>query len=178
MAGMKFLQGSLAVLIGVYLLQGCASTDELFAEYDEKFCVVSEHSNHSFLWEPVLYFASDRSQVFPSDHARLKTNVETMKKLPNHKISLKGFADNQASASYNKILSEKRVDAVAEYLTEELGLSADRIIKSSYGESTPLTVSSDGPVDKERRVEMLLLDGDLLPVSHQPLKTSYTVSRL
>lgn len=182
MAGIRYSWLLVVALSGLLLMQGCASTEELFAEYDNKFCVVPEHPDQIFGWEPVVYFASDKSQVFSSDHVRLKTNVDTLNKLTDYKISLKGFADHQASASYNEALSNRRVDAVARYLTDELGLNADRIVRLSNEELTTSTGSpsgtSPGPVAKDRKVEMRLLNSDLVPVATQPLLAPVAVSGL
>jgi len=151
------------------LLQGCASTEELFAEYDDKFCVVPEYPSQTFRWEPVVYFDSDSATVKENALPKLRANVETLTKLTGYKISLQGFADHQASVHYNEVLSNSRVEAVRDLLVRDFGISADRIIGSAHGETSPLTSKADGPVDVDRRVEMMLLDESLIPVVNQPL---------
>jgi len=158
-----------SVLAILVLVQGCATNEELFAEYDDAFCAVPERPGEIFRWEPVIYFASDSDNLSVDALAKLKTNLETLKNLPDYKISLKGFADHQASDSYNQRLSGKRVAAVTAALADQLGLDADRVIGSAHGESSPLTEISRGPVQADRRVEMLLLDTALEPVANQPL---------
>lgn len=160
---------SVLLLSTIALLHGCASTEELFAEYDDKFCVVPEYPARAFRWEPVVYFDSDSSVVRTGSMSKLKTNIETLAKLPGYKISLKGFTDHQASEDYNAALSERRVEAVRDLLAKEFGLETDRITGSSHGESSPLTSNVVSPVDVDRRVEMLLLSPNLEPVANQPL---------
>ena len=161
---------NLFLLLGaLVLLQGCASTEELFAEYDDKFCVVPEYPSQVFRWEPVVYFDSDSSLVQERSLTKLQANVATLTKLTGYKISLQGFADHQGNDSYNDALSDRRVKAVRDILISDFGIDADRIIGSSHGESSPLTSVTRGPVDVDRRVEMLLLDASLVPVVNQPL---------
>lgn len=160
---------SILLLSTIVLLHGCASTEELFAEYDDKFCVVPEHPDRTFRWEPVVYFDSDSSLVRAGSMGKLKANIDTLAKLPGYKVSLKGFTDHQASEDYNAALSNRRVEAVRTLLVKEFGLETDRIIGSSHGESSPLTSNFVSPVDVDRRVEMLLLSPDLEPVVNQPL---------
>ncbi len=171
MAGIGKLKSLLIALFAVGLLQACATNEELFAEYDSKFCIVPDHPDKRFRWEPVVYFDSDKSEVLSADTTKLKINVETLSQLPDYKISLKGFADHQAGEAYNLALSQRRVAVVTDYLIDELGLDADRIVASFHGESSPLTTVISGPVDQDRRVEMLLLDPSSVPVASQPLLT-------
>lgn len=157
------------LLFGILILNGCASTEELFAEYDDKFCVVPEYPAQSFRWEPAVYFESDSDQLSAQAIEFLRANRATLKRLPGYKISLKGFADHQASNDYNQALSIKRVNSVRNYLSTTLGLDVALIIGSAHGEDSPLTKMTTGPVDVDRRVEMLLMSSDLMPVANQPL---------
>lgn len=157
------------LLFGILILNGCASTEELFAEYDDKFCVVPEYPAQSFRWEPAVYFKSDSDQLSAQAIEFLRANRATLKRLPGYKISLKGFADHQASNDYNQALSTKRVNSVRNYLNTTLGLDVALIIGSAHGEDSPLTKMTTGPVDVDRRVEMLLMSSDLMPVANQPL---------
>ncbi len=157
------------LLFGILILNGCASTEELFAEYDDKFCVVPEYPAQSFRWEPAVYFKSDSDQLSAQSIEFLQVNMATLKRLPGYKISLKGFADHQASNDYNQALSIKRVNSVRNYLSTTLGLDVALIIGSAHGEDSPLTKMTTGPVDVDRRVEMLLMSSDLMPVANQPL---------
>ena len=155
--------------VALVLLQACASTEELFAEYDDNFCVVPEYPSQAFRWEPVVYFDSDSSLVREQSLTKLKVNVATLAQLTGYKISHKGFADHQGSDEYNKALSERRVEAVRDLLVSDFGIKADRVIGSSHGENTQTKSETRGPIDVDRRVEMVLLDPSLEPVVNQPL---------
>jgi len=157
------------ILCVLMLVQACASNEVLFAEYDEKFCVVPEFPGKALSWEPVVYFASDSKELSADEVKKLAVNIKTLSKLPGYKVALKGFADHQASTRYNQQLSQRRVESVTEVLVGQMGFEASRVIGTALGESSPLTTVVIGPVAVDRRVEMLLLGPDLVAVPNQPL---------
>jgi len=157
------------VLCACVLVQACASNEVLFAEYDDKFCVVPEFPGESLRWEPVVFFASDSKELSAEEIAKLAVNIKTLSKLPGYKVALKGFADHQASTGYNQQLSQRRVESVTAALVGKMGFDASRVIGTALGESSPLTNVVIGPVAVDRRVEMLLLGPDLVAVPNQPL---------
>jgi len=157
------------IVFVLLLLQACATDEVLFAEYDQNFCVVPEFPGQTLNWEPVVFFASDSNELTAEQAKKLDINIKTLAKLPGYKVSLKGFADHQASNQYNQNLSQRRVESVISALVGEMGLDASRVISSAHGETSPLTNVVVGPVAVDRRVEMLLLDPDLVAVANQPL---------
>ena len=202
MAGMKLYKWLITIVAGTFLLQACASTDELFAEYDDKFCAATvplvpvearavpadisaapvaieipqKVLDQDYRWEYAVYFDSDKADVRPADHSRLQINVDTLKELPGYSISLNGYTDHLGNEAYNKALSQKRVDAVTRYLVESLGFDADRIIGSSHGESLTMATGDADPVDEDRRVDMRLLDPSRKVVHKLPTHTTSSVS--
>lgn len=158
---------------------GCASNEELFAEYDaycqgsscvatqveviyEKVTVAAE----TYPWEPAIYFGYDLSEIDSSESVRLDRNIEILKTYSDFKISLQAFTDSVASFAYNARLAERRRLAVIDYLLAN-GISEDRIVSSSGSESLPV-LPSDSVGDRiiNRRVEMMLLDNNGRPVSY------------
>ncbi len=176
------------LLCALVLLEGCASTEELFVEYDDQFCAAPEYASRTQsvvpavyidsdsttekkvppVWEPAIYFDTDSTVVKKAAVARIQKNIETLSKLTSHKISLHGFADPQGSDAYNKVLSDNRVESVRDMLISDFGLSADRIVRSSSGASSLSKSGTRGPVATDRRVDMILLDSELAPVATQP----------
>lgn len=51
-------------------------------------------------------------------------------------VTVEGFTDQAGSAEYNRILGQRRADAVREYLVSSGGLTADRVRAVSYGEAS------------------------------------------
>lgn len=72
---------------------------------------------------------------------------------PGLNVQVEGHADSTGSASYNQKLSEKRANAVVDYLVER-GVSASRLKAVGYGEERPAySNDTDAGRAKNRRVE-------------------------
>jgi outer membrane protein OmpA-like peptidoglycan-associated protein len=53
-------------------------------------------------------------------------------------IFVDGYTDNIGSAAYGKVLSQKRADAVANYLRSQLGKAKVTVVPAGHGESHPI----------------------------------------
>lgn len=76
-------------------------------------------------------------------------------------LSVEGHTDSVGTDDYNQQLSEKRAEAVRDYLVQQ-GISSDSIIASGFGKTAPVA-SNDTPEGRRqnRRVE-LVLSGDAI----------------
>lgn len=101
--------------------------------------------------------------TFETDSAYLKRNslpvlkqlLAILDKNPKLNLEIGGHTDNQGTTQYNQNLSEKRADAVAEYLIKN-GISPERISSTGYGESKPLaTNETNEGREKNRRTEFV-----------------------
>ncbi len=95
----------------------------------------------------------------PDKEARviLDEIVETMRAYPNLKIEINGYTDALGSATGNMKLSQKRADAVMEYLRDQ-GVAAERMIAQGYGEDTKFFIGDNSTEEgrqKNRRVEVV-----------------------
>ena len=76
------------------------------------------------------------------------------------KVEISGHTDSIGSDKYNKNLSQKRADAVKEFLVKE-GCPADRLVTHGYGSERPIeSNSTDEGRAKNRRVEMKFLKNE------------------
>lgn len=77
-----------------------------------------------------------------------------LKNNPELKVEIQGHTDNRGSAEYNQKLSERRANAVMEYLVGK-DISPSRLTALGYGFSKPAT-SNDTPASRaqNRRVEL------------------------
>jgi OOP family OmpA-OmpF porin len=74
-------------------------------------------------------------------------------------VELAGYTDNVGSASYNLKLSQKRAEAVKEYLTVEQNIDASRIQAKGYGKENPVASNdTDEGRERNRRVELHVLN--------------------
>lgn len=80
---------------------------------------------------------------------------------PGLKLEIEGHTDSVGGDEYNQRLSEKRADAVRDYLVQQ-GIAADSITAKGYGKSRPVVsnASAEGR-QRNRRVEMVV-SGDII----------------
>jgi len=102
-----------------------------------------------------VHFAFNRYNIRPQDTAVLDEAAATLKDNPNVRVEVSGYTDSVGSARYNLRLSEKRANAVAEYLERD-GIAADRLIPHGYGK-TNFVASNDTREGRaqNRRVELV-----------------------
>lgn len=81
-----------------------------------------------------VHFSFDAAEVRDEARPTLDRFAEIVQKhYPEAVITVEGFADPAGPAEYNRQLSQRRAEAVREYLVE-LGLSDSRIRATGYGE--------------------------------------------
>ena len=86
--------------------------------------------------------------------------VKTMNAYTGTKIQINGFTDNVGSDSSNQVLSEKRAQAVMQYLIDH-GVPADRMTAKGYGENPQFFVGDNKTPDGRqlnRRVEIISVE--------------------
>jgi outer membrane protein OmpA-like peptidoglycan-associated protein/outer membrane protein assembly factor BamB len=84
--------------------------------------------------------------------------LRIMKENQKLKLEVRGHTDNIGDPAYNQKLSERRADAVAEYLIKN-GISPERIKSKGLGETKPLVPNtSEKNRAKNRRTEFTFVD--------------------
>lgn len=80
--------------------------------------------------------------------------AEVMKEHSDIKLTIEGHTDNVGKAAYNKNLSQRRAEAVKNYMVTKGGIEADRLNAVGYGQERPVASNKtrDGRA-KNRRVE-------------------------
>ncbi|OHE55746.1 MAG: hypothetical protein A2Z47_13840 [Thermodesulfovibrio sp. RBG_19FT_COMBO_42_12] len=103
-------------------------------------------------------FDFNKSDIRGSDIEKLKKAVKFVKKYPGFKIGIEGHTCSIGTEEYNQVLSERRANAVKNYLVKEGQIDAKRITTIGKGESNPAAPNdtSKGRA-KNRRVEILIL---------------------
>ena len=73
-------------------------------------------------------------------------------------FEIQGHTDSVGKASYNERFSQKRAEAVVQYLAEHNGVERDRMIARGFGLSQPIAsnVTAKGRA-KDRRVQIVNL---------------------
>ena len=104
-----------------------------------------------------IFFETDQYQLQPKSETELERVVQFLQENPKVSIEIAGHTDNVGNASYNQQLSEKRAEAVYNYLIEA-GVSPDRLKAAGYGQAQP-TAPNDTEESrrKNRRIEFRIL---------------------
>jgi OOP family OmpA-OmpF porin len=109
-------------------------------------------------------FDFDKSDITKADVAELKKAIDFLWKYPNAKVKLEGHTDSNGTEEYNQKLSERRAEAVRQYLIKEGAVEKAMISATGYGELRPVApnTTKDGKDNPEgraenRRVEVLII---------------------
>lgn len=95
-----------------------------------------------------VYFGFDDSSVQASERDRLAGNVACVEKTKGKNVYLIGHTDTSGTEEYNIALSERRAQAVADYMSR-LGSDPARLQVVPKGETEPTGLGDD----RDRRVE-------------------------
>lgn len=100
-------------------------------------------------------FDNDQATVRAEDMSVLDAAAETLQKWGDVSVEVAGHTDSVGSDDYNLVLSQRRADAVRNYLIGK-GVAANRLTAKGYGESQPIAdnATDDGRF-QNRRVELV-----------------------
>jgi outer membrane protein OmpA-like peptidoglycan-associated protein len=103
-----------------------------------------------------VLFQSAESTLLPSAQVKLDQVANALLAVRERNLIVEGHTDSQGSESYNQDLSQRRADAVRDYLVQR-GYPADRIQARGKGEGSPIAdnASAEGRANN-RRVEIII----------------------
>jgi len=84
-----------------------------------------------------VHFDFDKSTLKPEAQTILKRNIQLLKDNPKAQIRVAGYTSASGTEEYNQKLSERRANAVREYLISEGVITPDRLTTIGYGETRP-----------------------------------------
>ena len=91
--------------------------------------IVVEFSN-------AVLFGFDQSALSSNAQSTLDDLITILNKYPDTDLEIQGHTDNTGTENYNKGLSERRAQAVADYLTNH-NISSKRVKTVGFGETAP-----------------------------------------
>jgi outer membrane protein OmpA-like peptidoglycan-associated protein len=105
-----------------------------------------------------VHFDFDKSTLKPEGMAVLNQAAALLQKHERVVVEVAGHTDSMGSDEYNQGLSERRANAVKDYLLSK-GVKASRLSARGYGESRPVASNDteEGRAEN-RRVELIVLD--------------------
>ncbi len=122
-------------------------------EEDEKKVTLQKLELEKPLTIEEIYFETNQAYLKKESLDVLSSLVEIIHKNPSLKVEIRGHTDNTGSDSYNQKLSQRRADAVLDYLIKQ-GILPHRLKSLGFGKDKPVA-SNDTPEGraKNRRTE-------------------------
>jgi OOP family OmpA-OmpF porin len=103
-----------------------------------------------------IRFESGRASIDPDSAGLLDRLIETALRCPSVNIEIAGHTDADGEDGFNQALSEKRAQAVADYLVKA-GLAANRFTATGYGSTQPVASNdTDEGKAKNRRIDFVV----------------------
>lgn len=101
-------------------------------------------------------FDFDKSTLRPESQQTLNEATEVLKQYPDIRVEAAGHTDSIGSDQYNQGLSERRAQAVYDYLVSN-GIDSSRLSVRGYGEASPIAdnATRDGR-QRNRRTELVV----------------------
>ena len=103
-----------------------------------------------------VYFETNKYNISSNSKLALNKLQQIFAEYPETNILVEGHTDNVGTPEYNMGLSQRRADAVGDYL-KTAGVSSSRLIIKWYGESQPkVENTSDANRALNRRVQFVI----------------------
>lgn len=103
-----------------------------------------------------ILFGFDKSDLTADARENLGKLVNVLNKYPDTDIAIYGHTDSKGSDAYNQKLSERRAEAVADYLKRN-NIAGNRLTTKGFGETQPKVAGeSDDAAAQNRRVEFAI----------------------
>jgi len=84
-----------------------------------------------------VLFDFDKTEIRPEAYHFLDEAADILKRNQYIKVEIQGYTDSVGPEQYNLELSQRRAEAVRDYLISH-GVAADRLVAKGYGESKPV----------------------------------------
>jgi len=107
-----------------------------------------------------VFFEFDRADLKPESELELMEVVRLLQAHPRWKVEVQGHTDSIGKAEYNQQLSQRRAEAVRQFLVQR-GVRAERIFARGYGGSRPIAsnATEEGRA-LNRRTEIVFIEAE------------------
>ncbi len=102
-----------------------------------------------------IVFKKGKADVDASKCERTLKSIDgIIKQFPGFKVEIQGHTDNKGKAAANLALSQKRAEAVRQWLIDHLQTPADAMSAKGYGDTAPIASNkAEAGRSKNRRVD-------------------------
>ena len=110
----------------------------------------------------LIEFDYDKSFIRPQYFKDLEPVVKVLRRDPNATVTVEGHADKRAKSTreYNQRLSERRANAVKDYLVENSGIAAANVKAVGFGFDRPIAPNdTEENMQKNRRTDVYIRKG-------------------
>lgn len=115
----------------------------------------AKDSKADLLAKKRVHFAFDSSTIDDESRAIIEAHAAHLSANPQLKVKLEGHCDERGTREYNLALGERRAKAV-ERLMRVMGVAANRMTTTTYGEEKPLDPEHNESAWRlNRRVEII-----------------------
>ncbi len=123
---------------------------------------VENLDNYKSIGNATVLFGFDKAALTRKDQQTLDDFAQQIQGQKHYIVQVEGYTDATGPADYNYQLSQRRADAVTQYLAQKYGIPAFKIFLIGLGEDNPVAqnASASGRA-KNRRVDVRLMTNSL-----------------
>lgn len=107
------------------------------------------------------FFEFDSATLSPEVRRSLDLTAQWLRKWPNRRVVIEGYADERGTNEYNLALGERRAQAAKRYLVAS-GIEERRLRAMSYGEERPFCREREESCWRENRRGHFVVDADVV----------------
>jgi OmpA-OmpF porin, OOP family len=123
---------------------------------------VENLDNYKSVSDTTILFGFDKAQLTRKDKQTLDEFAAQLQNQKHYIVQVEGYTDSTGAADYNYQLSQRRADAVIQYLAQKYSVPAHKIFLIGLGKDNPVAqnTSASGRA-KNRRVDVRLMANSL-----------------
>lgn len=110
-----------------------------------------------------VLFDFDKADIKPGATPTLEKLAEVVKQYTKSRVVINGYTDSKGDDAYNRTLSQRRAQAIADWLTQHQAGAAGQLQVQGFGETNPVAPNTkpdgtDNPEGRQqnRRVEVII----------------------
>lgn len=125
---------------GIYDYQDKCANTQANIKVDDKGCPLKLEKTVEI--ELKVNFDSNSDIVKPEYYAEIRQVADFLSQYAGTNVVIEGHTDTMGASAYNKSLSQRRADAVANVLISRFQVKASRVTAMGYGEERPIADES------------------------------------
>jgi OmpA-OmpF porin, OOP family len=123
---------------------------------------VENLDNYKSISDTTILFAFDKAQLTRKDKQALDEFAGQLQSQKHYIVQVEGYTDSTGPADYNYQLSQRRADAVIQYLAQKYSVPAHKIFLIGLGKDNPVAQNTNASGRaKNRRVDVRLMANSL-----------------